>query len=94
MTIRKRIEIECCRFGISRAELARRVGKLPQALNDMLSRGDMRASLLKEIATELGVTMERLMAPIDDKEYMEIKQSLMEKRRESGNTEAASDFFG
>jgi hypothetical protein len=85
VTLRRRVEIECCRVGISRAELARRVGKLPQALNDMLARGDMKASLLKSISSELDVTMERLLTPVNDEEY-----KLWDKAGRSGK---AADFF-
>jgi transcriptional regulator with XRE-family HTH domain len=86
LTLRRRIEIECNRVGISRAELARRVGKLPQALNDMLARGDMKASLLKRISAELGVTMELLMSPLGDEQYEAAKEALAAKKK-SGSAE-------
>ena len=94
MTIRRRVEIECCRAGISRAELARRVGKLPQAVNDMLARGDMKASLLKLISEELDVTMECLMTPVGDAEYKVTKRKLMTARSALGKPGITSDFFG
>ena len=95
MSLRLRIEIECDRVGISRAELARQVDVRPQALNDRLARGDMKASLLQKISIVLKVTMEKLMEPVTEKEYEEAKSTAVQRSKEQvfGNTGAEAGFF-
>lgn len=72
--LRERIGVECDLADISRAELARRIGKTAQSLNSTLSTGDMRASILKKISEVLGVSMERLMSPVTDEEYVKVRK--------------------
>jgi lambda repressor-like predicted transcriptional regulator len=89
---KKRLQVECWNRGISRAALARSIGKTPQTLHDMLTRGNMKATVLRDIATVLQVPMEILMTPVSDLEYAEAKarKTPKPKRREQGKGE----FFG
>ncbi len=83
LDFRTRIEVECDKKGISRAALARKIGKTPQTLNDMLARGNMKATVLKEVAVALGVSMEHLMEPVTDEEYAEVK--IIKRKRRKAN---------
>lgn len=95
MSLRLRIEIECDRVGISRAELARQVDVRPQALNDRLARGDMKASLLRKISIVLKVTMEKLMKPVSPEEYEDAKNAALQRSKAEvfGDAEAEVGFF-
>ena len=72
--LRDRIGVECEMTGISKAELARRIGKSPQALNAMLANGDMKATILKKISDVLKVPMELLLTPVTDQDYIEARK--------------------
>ena len=50
MTISEQIKVLCVRSNISMAELARRLGKAPQALNAKLKRGSFTIEELEIIA--------------------------------------------
>lgn len=50
MTISEQIKVQCVRSNISMAELARRLGKSPQALNAKLKRGSFTIEELEIIA--------------------------------------------
>lgn len=77
--LRERIGLECDLANISRAELARRIGKSAQSFNAILAKNDMKASLLLEISKELDVSMERLMSPVSDGEYVEMRKLKRER---------------
>lgn len=79
--LRERIGVECDLAGISRAELARRIGKTAQSLNAMLGTGDMKASLLLRISEELNVPMERLMSPVTNEEYIQARKLKRNKNK-------------
>ena len=72
--LRDRISVECEMSGISKAELARRIGKSPQALNAMLANGDMKATVLKKVSEVLEVPMEILLTPVTDQDYVEARK--------------------
>ena len=95
MKLRLRVEVECDRAGMSRAELARLIGIRPQALNDRLARGDMKASLLKKIANVLKVPMEILLTEVTAEEYAAAKTLAMEKNKNKvfGDSGAEAGFF-
>lgn len=69
--LRERIRVECEMAGISKAELARRIGRTPQAFNAMLKRGDMKATNLSLVAEVLEVSMETLLTPVSDEDLLE-----------------------
>lgn len=79
--LRERIGVECDLAGISRAELARRIGKTAQSLNAMLGTGDMKASLLLRISEELDVPMERLMSSVTNEEYIQARKLKRNKNK-------------
>lgn len=59
MTISDQIRMLCARLNISKAELARRTGQSPQALNAKMKRESFTISELDEIAGAVGVKFER-----------------------------------
>jgi transcriptional regulator with XRE-family HTH domain len=59
MTISDQIRMLCARLNISKAELARRTGQSPQALNAKMKRESFTISELDEIANAAGVRFER-----------------------------------
>jgi ribosome-binding protein aMBF1 (putative translation factor) len=91
--LRLRIEVECDRIGISRAELARRIGKTPQSLHDVISRGNMKATLALEISRALEVPMEVLLTPVSEHEYAQAKKAKMDRRRQKRTGTDGEGFF-
>ncbi len=67
--LRARLQVECARKGWSLSELARRLGKSPQGLQDVLRRGNPKAETLAEIAEALEVSVARLYQPVTPEEY-------------------------
>ena len=59
MTISDQIRMLCARLNISKAELARRTGQSPQALNAKMKRESFTIRELDEIAVVVGVKFER-----------------------------------
>jgi len=91
--LRLRIEVECDRIGISRAELARRIGKTPQSLHDVISRGNMKATLALDVARALDIPMEVLLTPVSEHEYAQAKLAKMERRRQKKTGTDGENFF-
>lgn len=56
MDISKKIKTACAAAGISEAELARRVGSSPAALNNRLKTGKFSTAELEQIAAALGAS--------------------------------------
>lgn len=59
MTISEEIKVLCTRLGISVAELARRLGVLPQSLSAKMKRESFTISDLEKIAEVTGTNFER-----------------------------------
>jgi transcriptional regulator with XRE-family HTH domain len=59
MTISDQIRMLCARLNISKAELARRTGQSPQALNAKMKRESFTINELDELAKAAGVKFER-----------------------------------
>jgi len=59
MTISDQIRMLCARLNISKAELARRTGQSPQALNAKMKRESFTIKELDEIASAVGIKFER-----------------------------------
>jgi len=59
MMISDQIRMLCARLNISKAELARRTGQSPQALNAKMKRESFTINELDEIACAVGVKFER-----------------------------------
>lgn len=59
MTISEEIKVLCTRCNLSMAELARRIGQSPQALNGKLKRESFTIKELEIIANAIGVSFER-----------------------------------
>jgi transcriptional regulator with XRE-family HTH domain len=59
MSISEQIRMLCARLNISKAELARRVGQSPQALNAKMKRESFTIDELEKTAEVLGVTFSR-----------------------------------
>jgi len=66
---RARVAIVLREKGWSFRELARRLGKSPPRIQDIVDRGDPKASVLREIAEALGVTPESLLEEVSEEEY-------------------------
>ena len=66
MTISDQIRMLCARLDISKAELARRTGQSPQALNAKMKRESFTISELDEIADAVGVRFERAFVLSND----------------------------
>ena len=66
MTISDQIRMLCARLKISKAELARRTGQSPQALNAKLKRESFTISELDELANAVGVKFDRAFVLSDD----------------------------
>ena len=66
MTISDQIRMLCVRLNISKAELARRTGQSPQALNAKLKRESFTISELDELANAVGAKFERAFVLADD----------------------------
>lgn len=58
MNISEQIKILCVRVGISRAELARRIGQSPQNFNAKLKRESFTIAEYKKMAEVVGATFE------------------------------------
>jgi len=71
--LRARVEVECSNRGITLTELARRVGKSPQGLNDILNRNSPRLSTVQELAQALGLTLDVFLRPVTVEEYGEAR---------------------
>lgn len=59
MTISEQIKVLCVRLNISTAELARRIGKLPQSLSAKMKRESFTIAELEQIAEVTGTRFER-----------------------------------
>ncbi len=59
MSISEEIKVLCARLSISVAELARRLGVLPQSLNAKMRRESFTISDLEKIAEVTGTSFER-----------------------------------
>ncbi len=59
MTVQEQIKVLCVRCGVSEAELARRLGKSPQAFNAKMKRGSFSIPEIEEIADAVGVEFNR-----------------------------------
>ena len=59
MTIAEQIKVACVRCGVSEAELARRLGKSPQAFNAKMKRESFTINDLEEVANALGIDFKR-----------------------------------
>ncbi len=59
MTISDQIKVACVRCGVSEAELARRLGKSPQAFNAKMKRESFTIADLEKIASVLGIDFKR-----------------------------------
>ncbi len=68
---RARVQIILRDRGWSFNELARRLGKSPPRINDIVRRGDPKTSVLKEFAEILGVTLEEILEEVTPDEYGE-----------------------
>jgi len=79
--LKLRIEVECDRKGISRATLARAVGKSPSGFYNILVRGDMKASLARDIAQYLEIPIELLYVPVSEQEFAEAKKMKLQHRQ-------------
>jgi transcriptional regulator with XRE-family HTH domain len=66
MTISDQIRMLCARLNISKAELARRTGQSPQALNAKMKRESFTISELNEIAAAVGAKFERAFVLSND----------------------------
>ena len=75
------LKLECDRMDISLAELARRIDLSPQALNDVIQRGNMKATMLLEIAKVFNVPMEILMRPVSETDRTVVR-TIKEARKE------------
>ena len=68
MTISDQLRMLCARLNISKAELARRLGQSPQALNAKLKRESFTIKELNEIANVVDVKFERaFVLPNDER---------------------------
>lgn len=77
--VREKVKLECDKIGIPLAELGRRINKTPQSLNSILNRPDMKVSILIKIADVFGITIEDLISPVTDEEYLEVKRIISER---------------
>lgn len=68
---RARVEILLRERGWSFRELGRQIDKSPQALKDIVDRGDPKASTLKMIADALDVSPDDLLQEVTPEEYGE-----------------------
>lgn len=59
MTVVEKIKVLCVRCGVSESELARRLGKTPQAFNSKMKRGTFSVDDLDNIASALGVSFKK-----------------------------------
>ena len=59
MTISEQIKVLCVRCNISRAELARRLGKSPQSFNAKMKRESFTIVELEQLAEAVDVKFER-----------------------------------
>lgn len=57
MTVSERIKRIAKKRGVSMGELANLIGTSKQSLSNILSRGDMKVSMLEDIASALNVTV-------------------------------------
>ena len=69
---RARVEIEAHRNDWTLAEVARRVNRTPQALQDILKRGNPTLATLREFADALSIPAEEMMSEVDPSEYGEV----------------------
>lgn len=79
--LQSRLKVECDRIDISLAELARRIGLTPQAMNDVVQRGNMKATMLLQIAKVFDIPMEILMTPVSEDERAVVR-TIKETRKE------------
>jgi transcriptional regulator with XRE-family HTH domain len=66
MTISDQIRMLCARLNISKAELARRLGQSPQALNAKMKRESFTISELNELANAVDVKFEQAFVLSND----------------------------
>jgi lambda repressor-like predicted transcriptional regulator len=67
--VRARVEVECAKRGWTIAELGRRCGRSPQAMNDVLSRQNPRLQTIKELADVLGISVADFFKVVTTEEY-------------------------
>lgn len=66
---RARIEIEIRKHGMSMSEFARKTGRTPQALNDLLNRNNPRLDTVREFAEVFSMKMDDFVKPVTTFEY-------------------------
>jgi transcriptional regulator with XRE-family HTH domain len=66
---RARVEIEAHRNNWTLAEVGQRVKRSPQALQDILKRGNPTLETLKQFAEALNISAEEMMSEVDPLEY-------------------------
>jgi len=79
--LQARLKVECDRIDISLAELARRIGLTPQSMNDVVQRGNMKATMLLQISKVFDVPMEILMTPVSENDRAVVR-TMKEERKE------------
>jgi len=67
--VKARVSVEAKMRNMTISEVARRCGRSPQALQDILNRGNPRLETLQEIAGALGVSIDQLLVPVTAEEY-------------------------
>lgn len=66
---RARIEIETHRRQWSLSEFARRVGRTPQSLNDVMMRNNPRLDIIVKFAEVFEMTVDDFLVPITVRQY-------------------------
>lgn len=66
---RARIEVETHRRRWSLSEFARRVGRTPQSLNDVMMRNNPRLDMIVNFAAVFEMTVDDFLVPITAKQY-------------------------
>jgi transcriptional regulator with XRE-family HTH domain len=64
-----RVDILLGARGETRSDLARALGMTPQALRDILLRGEPRMSTIVKVAAALGVLPQELLRPVSEREF-------------------------
>jgi len=81
--LRARVELECAKRGWSLAYFARKLGKSPQALNDLIKHSSHRESTIRELSAALDITVDYFSTPVSPVEYGEAMIPIKEEEDEN-----------
>lgn len=64
-----RLQVEAAKRGWKMVQLAKHLGRTPQALSDLVRQNNPRLDTLFDIASKLGMTIDEFNEPVTEEDY-------------------------